>query len=156
MKNSEMFTPKFLKKYFDHGKIEEELSFFFKLTSESAFLVKTFFFLVFGFTINIFALGNIYIITLGLAASAIIILIRYIYLKLTSKGSIKPELFIAPRGLITILLFLSLPDKYKVPQLDGSFLLFVILATLLVLTIGVTITPAADEKQEELPENKTD
>ena len=145
MRNSEMFTPPFLKKYFNHRKIEEELSLFFLITSESAFLVKTFFFLVFGFSINIFALGNINVITLGLAASGIIILLRYIYLKLTTKGSIKPELFVAPRGLITILLFLSIPEKYKVEQLNENFLLFVILISLAWLTIGVSFTKSHKE-----------
>jgi NhaP-type Na+/H+ or K+/H+ antiporter len=147
MCNSEKFTPQFLKKYFNHKKIEEELSLFFLITSESAFLVKTFFFLVFGFSINIFVLGNPGTLSIGFTAIVIIFIIRFIYLKYTSKGSIKPELFVAPRGLITILLFLSIPEKFKVPMLNEGFLLVVILVSLVILAIA---KPANDRSKGEV------
>ena len=49
-----------------------------------------------------------------------------------------PELFVAPRGLITILLFLSIPAKLQLPQLEGVLLLTVLL-TSLVMTLGLQL-----------------
>jgi NhaP-type Na+/H+ or K+/H+ antiporter len=145
-----MFTPRFLRKYFNHKKITEELSLFFLITSESAFLVKTFFFLVFGFSISIFSLGNMEIFSLGLGVTVILVLIRFIYLRSTTKSGIKPEVFVAPRGLITILLFLSIPDKFKVEQLNENFVLIVILITLVILAFAAPLNAEPGKEDKNL------
>ena len=45
-----------------------------------------------------------------------------------------PQVFIGPRGLITILLFYSIPDEMLVPGFDKGILLFVIIVTSLIMT----------------------
>ena len=45
-----------------------------------------------------------------------------------------PQLFIAPRGLITVLLFYAIPKEAQVATFESGILLFVIIATSLVMT----------------------
>ena len=48
-----------------------------------------------------------------------------------------PELAMAPRGLLTILLFYSIPVSLAVPGFDQGVFLYVILITSLVMTYGL-------------------
>lgn len=48
-----------------------------------------------------------------------------------------PQLFIAPRGLITVLLFYAIPEEAKVEGFDSGILLFVIIATSLIMTFAM-------------------
>ena len=45
-----------------------------------------------------------------------------------------PQLFIAPRGLITVLLFYAIPMEAQIEGFESGILLFVIIATSLVMT----------------------
>ncbi|MDQ3071809.1 MAG: hypothetical protein M3Q97_00900 [Bacteroidota bacterium] len=57
-------------------------------------------------------------------------LIRLINLKyFVRTDSIFPEIFIAPRGLVTIVLYYSIPDSFKIPGFSDGILLFVILVS---------------------------
>ena len=47
---------------------------------------------------------------------------------------ILPQLFIAPRGLITILLFYAIPARAQVPGFEPGILLFLIIGTSLIMT----------------------
>ncbi|NNK89826.1 MAG: sodium:proton exchanger, partial [Saprospiraceae bacterium] len=53
------------------------------------------------------------------------------------KGSIMPELAMAPRGLLTILLFYSIPASVAVAEFDPGIFLYVILITSLFMTYGL-------------------
>ena len=50
-----------------------------------------------------------------------------------------PELFIAPRGLITILLYFSIQKSngFTIPAFDTGLLLYPVLITSLIMTIGL-------------------
>ena len=63
--------------------------------------------------------------------------IRYLYLKLVARRNLFPELFIAPRGLITILLFYAIPPEYSKGLISEGVLFFVILITSLVMMFGL-------------------
>ena len=47
---------------------------------------------------------------------------------------IYPEVYIAPRGLITVLLFFAIPKELQVADFQNGILLFVIIATSFVMT----------------------
>ena len=68
-------------------------------------------------------------------------------------NSVLPELFLAPRGLITILLFFSIPDEIKQGFEFGQYfdgvLLFVILFSCLIMTWSLVKEKKKLEKQEE-------
>ena len=65
-----------------------------------------------------------------------ILLIRWIVLKLFSIP-INPLLFIAPRGLITILLFLSLPVSQNIAIVNNSLMTQVVVITALIMMFGL-------------------
>lgn len=48
-----------------------------------------------------------------------------------------PLLFIAPRGLITILLFLKIPLPNKIPLVNKALVIQVIVLTALIMMIGL-------------------
>ena len=50
---------------------------------------------------------------------------------------ILPQLFIAPRGLITVLLFYAIPVEAQVATFDQGILLFVIIGTSLIMTFAM-------------------
>ncbi|MEO1452088.1 MAG: sodium:proton exchanger, partial [Bacteroidota bacterium] len=62
-----------------------------------------------------------------------IYLVRFLLFKLFLKQDIRPQLYIAPRGLITVLLFTSIPASCQVEGFEPGILLFVIIATCLVM-----------------------
>ncbi len=103
------------------------------LTLETAFVVRTFFFVVFGITITLSSMLNLEVALISLAIIASIYLIRWLVLFLFFGKDIMPQIFIGPRGLITILLFYKIPENL-VPGFDKGILLFVIIVTSLIMT----------------------
>lgn len=106
------------------------------LTAESSFLIRTFFFFIFGFTINLKLLLDTEVMLAGSSIVAILLGIRYIYLRFFLHSHIFPELFFMPRGLITVLLFYSIPEAYKLSKFNEGILFFVILTTSIIMMIG--------------------
>ena len=63
---------------------------------------------------------------------------RYLLLKLFYlKKSVFPEFFITPRGLITVLLFFSIPAELKSDVFNADIILITILATSFIMTWGL-------------------
>jgi NhaP-type Na+/H+ or K+/H+ antiporter len=107
------------------------------LNAESAFLVRTFFFLVFGFSMHVSELLSWHTIIPGLIIAGMIFLVRAVYFRFFAKSHFWPEVVISPRGLISILLFLSIPaDLQVIPGITG-ILVVAILCTSLVMTYGL-------------------
>lgn len=115
-------------------RIEKE---FHLITLETAFVVRTFFFFIFGMTINLASLVDVNVLLQSMAVLAALYVVRFIVLKLLLKESILPELYIAPRGLITILLFFAIPPAMTVESFDSGILLFVIIISSLIMTFGL-------------------
>lgn len=113
---------------------------------EIAFLIRALFFLLFGFLINTAELLNLDTIFWALGITAGIFITRWICLKVFSIQA-NPLVFIAPRGLITILLFLSVPFSQSIPVANKSLVIQVIILSALVMMAGMMLnkTPA-DEK----------
>ncbi|MCF8246041.1 MAG: cation:proton antiporter [Saprospiraceae bacterium] len=107
------------------------------VTGETAFVVRTFFFVIFGLTISLASLasGQVAIIS-GLIVLSIYA-IRWVLLRLFIGKDILPQLFIAPRGLITVLLFYAIPVQAQVEGFEAGILLFIIIATSLIMTFAM-------------------
>lgn len=106
------------------------------LTAEMAFLIRALFFILFGYLIETSEIINSETIIWALGITAGIFIIRFIVLKLF-KIPISPLLYIAPRGLITILLFLSIPLRFVSPLVNNSLIIQVIILTALVMMMGL-------------------
>ncbi len=125
------------------------------VTMETAFVVRTFFFVIFGLTISIASLGSLDVaIVSGLILLSIYV-IRYVILRVFLGRDIIPQLFIAPRGLITILLFYAIPESAQVAGFEPGILLFIIIASGLIMTFAMIYdkqrSGKALKKAEEVP-----
>ncbi len=127
------------------------------ITLETAFVLRTFFFVVFGVTISIASLFDYRYGLLSILIVAILFLIRWLMLRIFSGRDITPQLWIAPRGLITVLLFFSIPNGWvdvdgemlneytplydcTIPFFDQGILLYTILLTSIIMTISLITT----------------
>jgi len=120
------------------GSLQTEVYRFHEVTTEAAFLVRTLFFLLFGYLINEQDVFNLHTLPLSLSVVGIILLVRIIQLK-TSGIHLAPLAFVAPRGLITILLFLSIPAGQSIPLVDGALIIQIILIMALIMMGGLMI-----------------
>lgn len=111
--------------------IEKE---FHLITLETAFVVRTFFFVVFGISITLSSLVSLNVFLISIAVLIVLYFVRIVFLRLLYGKDLIPELFIAPRGLITVLLFYQLPIDIKNPGFDQGILLYVIIISSLIMT----------------------
>ncbi len=107
------------------------------ITMETAFVVRTFFFVIFGLTISLGSLLNFEVAMISMLIMISIYLIRYILLRLFIGNNIHPQLYIAPRGLVTVLLFYAIPKEAFFPGFDPGILLFIIIGTSLIMTYAL-------------------
>ncbi len=107
------------------------------ITMETAFVVRTFFFVVFGLTISLASLVSVNVAIVSGLIILSIYLIRFVILRLFLGSDIIPQLFIAPRGLITILLFYAIPEEVMVEGFEPGILLFIIILTSLIMTFAM-------------------
>jgi cell volume regulation protein A len=105
------------------------------LLREITFLIRALFFLVFGFVLKKEEILNPETILLAIGIVIAIYLFRIIVIRLL-KLPFKPLFFIAPRGLITILLFLAIAPSRIVPFVNRSLVIQVIILTSLTMMGG--------------------
>lgn len=123
-------------KWLEPEKLDKEVHRFKEIVIEVAFLVRSTFFLLFGFLIDANSLLDLNGLMIASAIVISIVLIRFFYLKII-KVEIQPLLFVVPRGLITILLFLSIPTAQRLPFITESLTIQVILLSSLVMMFGL-------------------
>lgn len=107
-----------------------------EISSELAFLIRALFFILFGFLIEIADVLNTDTILFAVCITAGIFVVRFIMLKIF-KIPTDPLLYIAPRGLITILLFLSIPLSQQIDQIDKSLITQIIILSAFVMMVGM-------------------
>lgn len=116
--------------------LSEEVNKFREIVIEATFIIKALFFLTFGFFIKIEEVINLHSLVWTVIILTLIYCIRFLLLKLFKK-TIKPILFIAPRGLITVLLFISIPSNVRLPIINNSLIIQVVILTSLIMMIGL-------------------
>jgi NhaP-type Na+/H+ or K+/H+ antiporter len=155
LSNVKSLLPPFLRKTLDLKTTEKELHEFHILTAESTFLVRTFFFLFFGFSIQISDFTSPGPLINGLLIFLVMFVLRYVYFTATSlKLKPSPLVYMSPRGLISILLFLQLKEvafiNFEESPIDERMLLIVILSSMLVMLLG---TMKKDKKKDIIVED---
>jgi len=113
-----------------------EIQKFKEITAEMTFMIRAIFFLLFGYLIETTELLNADTVIWAVILTVGIFLIRTLFLKIFKLPQ-SPLLFIAPRGLITILLFLSIPASQYMEIDNKSLILQVIILTALVMMFGL-------------------
>lgn len=134
IKNVKLFFPGKMQVFLENDKIDQIYHELHIITMETAFVVRTFFFVIFGLTIVIASLFNLKVVLVSLLIIASIYVIRFLILRVFLGKEILPQLYIAPRGLITVLLFYAIPIEAQVETFESGILLFVIIATSLIMT----------------------
>ena len=129
--------------------LNKEVLKFKELTTEGAFLIRALFFLLFGYLMQASEILNTDTLIWAILIVAAIFLVRVFQLKM-SKLPLSPLLFIAPRGLITILLFLSIEPAQNIAVVNKSLIIQVIVLTALTMMIGLLTAKIEEpEKKEE-------
>ena len=156
LSNVKILLPKFLKQNLNLEQTKKDLSEFHILTAESTFIVRTFFFLFFGFSINLENFLSFSPYIYGFLIFLIMFIIRYFYLVLTTlKLNTSPLVYMGPRGLISILLFLQIKEiefiNFSESIIDEKVLLIVILSSMFAMLFG---TIKKDNKTDDSNKNE--
>ena len=156
LSNFTNLIPKSLKKYIKTDDVKKsDLHEFHLLTAESTFLVRTFFFLFFGFSIPLDSFVEFEPYIIGATVLLIMYGVRYFYLALVlNDEESKPLLYFSPRGLITILLFLSISD-YDIQKsniVDEKVLLVIIIASMLIMIQGSIKRSKKEDDESSVPQ----
>lgn len=159
--NSKLFFQGILSRFLHKDKFHDMEHGLHVVTLETAFVVRTFFFVIFGASIALASLLSLDVLFVSLALLASIYIVRWGFLRVFIGKDIRPQLWIAPRGLITVLLFYAIPEAHKNTAFDSGILLFIIIATGLVMTGGL-IAASRKKKSDgstldipEIPFDKT-
>lgn len=131
-------------KYFRPEKITAEIKQFSDIVSEATFLIRSLFFVLFGYMIQTEDLLNLTVLPWSIAIVFFLFLLRLLFLMLT-KQNLNPLLFVAPRGLITILLFLSIPVQFHLKTVNQALIIQVILMSILLMMLGLIFYSERDK-----------
>ncbi len=121
------------------------------LVAEAAFVIKALFFLLFGYLIEAAQLFDSETLLWSVSIVVIIYFLRFIQLKI-SRSPLQPLLFVAPRGLITILLFLSISPAKRILLVNKSLVIQVIVLTTLIMMFGLMLSQRRHKKLERREE----
>ena len=156
LNNYNLFFRGILKDFVFEKNVNITLKDFTVVTTESAFVVRTFFFILFGWSVSIISLFDYRVWLIGVPIIIIIYLVRsfilFAFNATVKLKNINPVLFLAPRGLITVLLFYSAKDIVNITILGqsnfdfGGVLLFVILTSCLIMSWSLV----AEKKRLEI------
>lgn len=117
-------------------KLDKEVKKFKEITTEATFLIRALFFLLFGFLMEAKEILNPETIPWATGIVLSIILVRWIALKFSELPS-SPLLFVAPRGLITILLFLAILPEQSISIVNKSLIIQSIILSVLMMMLGL-------------------
>lgn len=168
LSNRQLFFPGKLKRFLDEKQMASIFKNFKMITLESSFVVRTFFFVIFGFTIVLASLLDVKVWLVSIAILVILYGLRYAYFRLIIRKNIFPDVWMAPRGLITILLFYSIPEHLIAEEFNTGILLLVILASSILMAISLikyrkqpqqeleleVVDPVAEEGLDNIPEQE--
>lgn len=132
-------------------KLNTEVMKFKEIVMEGTFLIRTIFFLLFGYMMNTAEIINEESLLWSIGIVGAIYIFRLIQL-LFSKLPLRPLLMIAPRGLITILLFLAISSEQTIDLVNKPLIIQVIILTSFIMMLGL-ITNKREKKEKKTVEN---
>jgi len=150
--NWEKIPSRRLTKLFPHSEMLSIRHSMHSITAESSFLVRTFFFVLFGYSMNLDFIRNGDVVLVGSLVVLALFLVRFLYLRFFFKTELLPEVFLIPRGLVTIVLFYKIPSAMKLSSFDDDILFFIILATGIIMSIGMILYKKKNDELVEDPQ----
>ncbi len=127
------------------------------LTAEATFFVRTFFFLLLGYSTDLGTLADPLTWGVALAIVAVVFGLRVPVLWLLSgPRGVRPLLWAAPRGLITVLLFYSLPAATVPEAFPPGALILVVLLSCVIMAAGFLFDARRRPPDEEPIDRRLD
>lgn len=145
--NADQLKFDWFRKRFLYADFHRDLEQFHSLSRETAFLIRTFFFALFGFSVVVAQLLDTNAALLCAVFIAATYLVRLVFLA-GLHLPLRPLVFITPRGLISILLFLSLPPQLNIPGVGIGLLFLFVLSTCVVMALGLLAAGKAPAVEE--------
>lgn len=136
LSNIDQFNSRKWFKHFKPEKMNAEIEQFKDIVAEATFLIRSLFFILFGFLIETTEVFDTATLSWSGAIVGGILVLRVIFLSIIGL-KIFPLLFIAPRGLITILLFFSILPEDVIPIVNNSMIIQVILLSIIIMMLGM-------------------
>jgi len=137
--NSEKFAQQLNRFKLNPQRLLTEVKKLEEIIAELTFVIRVSFFLLFGYTLNIQELFNPNTALLASVVVMAIVFFRALLLWIL-KLPWFPYLFIAPRGLITLLLFMSIPLTLVIPQISKGFITQVVVMSILIMMISTVFS----------------
>ncbi len=153
--NMKLFFQGKLSKWLNYEKAHQIYHELHTITAETAFVIRTLFFVTFGLTIAITSIFDWQVALISTLLIASIYGIRFILLLIFEGKDIIPQAFIAPRGLITVLLFYAIPAEAQIASFEPGILLFVIIGTSLIMTFAMIYEKRRSGKAVDLANSRT-
>jgi potassium/hydrogen antiporter len=132
-------------------KLDKEVAKFKDITTEATFLIRALFFILFGFLMDVSEILNIKTLPWSFGIVIAIGIVRWAILKVFNLHR-SATIWVAPRGLITILLFLSIAKDQAIPLVNKSLIIQTIILSILVMMFGL-MRDKTSEKVKDQPDN---
>jgi potassium/hydrogen antiporter len=131
------FFAKIMKKI-PSARLHEEMGQLHQLTAEAAFFVRSVFFVFLGFSVELADLNHRTPWLWAGACMLVLILLRVIVLRILMKREPLHSLpYMMPRGLITILLFINIPEALKLQVIPKGMMLIIVLLSVMWMSVGL-------------------
>lgn len=147
--NAEKFTQQLNQFKLNPNRLLTEVKKLEEIITELTFVIRVSFFLLFGYTLDFQELTNPNTALLAAVVVMVIIFFRALLLWIL-KLPWFPYLFIAPRGLITLLLFMSIPTTLLIPAISKGFIIQVVLISIGIMMVS-TVFSAKKSKPIQQP-----
>ncbi len=146
LSNYKILTFGKLREWLKSDAIDNVFDNFNMITIETSFLVRTFFFVVFGISLSLDSLSNLSVWMMSILFILVMYIVRIVSFVAFDREDMVPQVFLAPRGLISILLFYAIPENFITNDFPGSgALLIVILSSSIIMAFGLIISKKKDE-----------
>lgn len=153
MNNNILFQNGITVKFINFDEFNTDLNAFKNIVAELTFIVRAFFFILFGYYTKVSDLLNLNNLMISLILAASIFILRALFFKLILRTPLNPLLYFAPRGLITILLFLAIPSTMLLPFMNVGIITQLIFITILMMALGNMFIKSSAPLTADGPEN---
>lgn len=148
--NAEKFTKQLHQFKFNPHRLLTEVKKLEEIITELTFVIRVSFFLLFGYTLDFQELTNPNTALLASVVVMVIVFVRALLLWIL-KLPWFPYLFIAPRGLITLLLFMSIPTTLLIPAISKGFITQVVVISIAIMMVSTVFSPKKSKPIQQPP-----
>lgn len=131
---------KHLLNYFDHNKIKQNIHSMQEFIEELGFIIRSIFFILLGYSINLQSLLSMNVLLNGIMIAIAIYAVRFVFLQwIIPTKELLVATTMAPRGLITVLLFFQIPGSLQYANFNGAITFIVVIISGIIMSGGLII-----------------